>query len=109
MFRATHITSACGGFAFGVLASIHERVSSAAKGPLEVLLVLVFFGVGLLCVMGLPQWREQRERSGQRSVLFCFRTRDFGQDLHLFYIPVWVRCLTFVGCAALVGLVWRFL
>ena len=109
MFRVTHITSACGGIGFGALASSYERASSGAKGPVEVLMILAFFGAVILCVVGLPQWREQRERNGQRSALFCFRTRDFRQDLDLFYVPVWARGLTFMGCAALVGFAWRIL
>jgi hypothetical protein len=109
MFRATHITSACAGAAVGAVASIGERVSPGAKGLIEVLLCLLFFAVNIFCVMGLPQWRESRERNEARSFLFCFRIRNLRQEMELFFIPVWVRCFTFIACAACIGIASRLI
>jgi hypothetical protein len=98
MFRASHITSACGGLLFGSLASIGQTLT-----------VLAFFPVVFFLVVGLPQYREgmtrRRERAACREIHRPDDWQRFRDDFRLFYVPTWCRMLTFLFCAIIADIV----
>ena len=93
MFRASHITSACGGLLFGGLVGVDAEFEFAP---------LAFFPVAILFVVGWPQCREawvrRRERAACQEIHRSGDWQRFRDDMSLVYIPGWLGMLPFMVC-----------
>jgi hypothetical protein len=100
MFRASHITSACGGLLFGGRLVVDADFVFAPPA---------FFIVTLLLVVGWPQYREalarRRERAALRQIHHSHDWQRLGDDMSSFYVPVWLRMLTFVICTVFAAII----
>ncbi len=94
MFRATYLTSILAGIGIGVVLHISEREAWTAVIPM-----LVFFIAVIFCVVGIPQFRETNSEMRRRNQSIFHAPTQTG-DFKKFYVPAWLRMLTFFACTA---------
>ncbi len=94
MFRATYLTSILAGIGMGVLLRMSEREAWTAVIPM-----LVFFIAVIFCVVGIPQFRETNSEMRRRNQSI-FHAPSQPSDFKKFYVPAWLRMLTFFACTA---------
>ncbi len=103
MIRASHITSAGGGFALAVLIQVAEAAKrgdipalSAPARWLDTGVVVLFFVMFLVLVMGIPQLKETQARRGKGAfALFRVSRWDTSEEaFRTFLMPYCGRLLT---------------
>lgn len=104
MFRATVLTSAVGGLAFGLVVAVCEPVAQSAW--VAVFEIVVFIGTSILLVGGVPQIKQKQRRDSDRAALDPRRRPPYleklSEDVDEFYLPGLARIFVYFVCLAAV-------
>lgn len=100
MFRATMLTSAAGGLAFGFVVAVCEPVAQSAWTA--IVEIVAFFGTTILLVGGVPQIKEKQRRDSERAALDPHHRPPYWQklseDVDEFYLPGLARTFAYFVC-----------